>query len=345
MSDPGFFSKLLVATIFAGFGAVALGERVPGRGLRLALAGAVLAFCAARAGTVDLLMLMDSRYAAEDWVREQLSDRSRIVVLGKYRELAPRIRPVLPWEPVIRLWDRQLRRMSADYLVWNADEARLLGIEDWGLLLEDGSVDYRLAARHGWRLPIDLLRMGKLRPVNRDEPFERSIRTNLKAINPEIVTVVRSWEIDRMEALDAIAKLWRGEAGNWEALGDALVSSLRLAPRRTLAKDTVAFGLNKDGWTYGDRPAAVVVSNQGEAPIVPVLGLRSGESSAADSRVFLRWMDGEEELRVGGGTESLFTLPELLPRRRLLVLVASETVWSPSQFPESELGVAIRRVR
>src|SRR5581483_4044889 len=119
---------------------------------RLAV-GVVFAYSLAYAGTVDVLMLADSRYEAERWLAARVGPGERIGVT-ELAELLPRLDAFRTVE-VATIAD--LQRERPEYFVLNADYARAAAPDSaWGRLLtglEREALGYRRLVRFRTRGP------------------------------------------------------------------------------------------------------------------------------------------------------------------------------------------------
>jgi hypothetical protein len=148
---------------------------------------AVLAFAAARAASVDVLLVRDSRYAVEDWLRREVGPAPLVAAVGPL-EYLPRF-DGLHWR---RLGPAAVRlaQVNPDVVVVNADYARRAdegtGERAFYTALDDGSLGYRVALRQRTD-PRTLLDTDALR---RDGPGH--IWSNLDKVDPEIVVYRRT---------------------------------------------------------------------------------------------------------------------------------------------------------
>jgi hypothetical protein len=107
----------------------------------------VFAYTVLYAGTVDVLMIGDSRYAVEKWARMHVGPDDLVGVTG-LSELLPRL------DDFTRVdigTVAELRRERPFYFVLNADYSRAVPADSpWGQLiagLQDGTLGYRLVGR------------------------------------------------------------------------------------------------------------------------------------------------------------------------------------------------------
>lgn len=78
---------LVLSLLAGGWLAEELGPARRHRTLRLVLAAAVFVFSAVRVGIVDWRMLSDSRYAAQEWLRDNLDPSVPVLALGREHHL------------------------------------------------------------------------------------------------------------------------------------------------------------------------------------------------------------------------------------------------------------------
>jgi hypothetical protein len=120
---------------------------LPGRAWRVSGVILVFAYTLLYAGTVDVLMLRDSRYAVEDWANTHVGRDDYIGVTG-LQEYRPRF-DNLRWVDIGDVAD--LERDHPLYFVLNADYARAVRPwTAWGKLIDgvqDGALGYRLVGR------------------------------------------------------------------------------------------------------------------------------------------------------------------------------------------------------
>lgn len=333
--DRFLLPMAMVVAIFSGLGLVTLAQQLSNRWLGTLLIGGVLAFALARAVTLDAMMWNDARYSAEAWVGSNTSNRDRLATLALYRHRSPRTGPIVPWHRLRGHGRLHLRTLNADYLIWNADEAREIGQDDFTAELQNGSLNYRTASTHRWRPALDLLRMD-------------NVLTNLRTVDPEIVIVekIGSWGITRPQAMEAIRSLWNEGIGDWQELARAVWSAPVLQGRTSVDEATVMIGQTPDGRTQDTRPAFVVLGNESAEPVVPVLRLRIGKAFEAEGvTAVVRYEDGETTTWVPSAGKADVVLPSLAPGELVGVLVAAEDPWRPVNAPERHLGVRIRRIR
>lgn len=185
----------LILAIFGGLALDALAARrsplpaprsplpVP-RPWRLALASAVFAYTLLYAGAVDYLMIRDSRYDVQRWLRAHVGP-SQLVGSSGTREYIP----VLDGFNHVDISDlEKLARFHPAYMLINADYGRAVSREtDWGQLieaLERGTAGYKLVARFRQPLPWAWL-PGMHRDLTGPR-LETMVFTTVRNINPTI---------------------------------------------------------------------------------------------------------------------------------------------------------------
>jgi 4-amino-4-deoxy-L-arabinose transferase-like glycosyltransferase len=148
---------------------------------------AVLAFAAARAASVDVLLARDSRYAVEDWLRREVGPSPLVAAVGPL-EYLPRF-DGLHWRRLGPAASR-LAQVNPEVVVVNADYARRAdegtGERAFYTALDDGSLGYQVALRLRTD-PRVLLDTEALRREGRGR-----IWSNLDKVDPEIVVYRRA---------------------------------------------------------------------------------------------------------------------------------------------------------
>ncbi|HEX6463549.1 MAG TPA: glycosyltransferase family 39 protein [Vicinamibacterales bacterium] len=178
---------LPVCLILALFGGVTFDELTAPRDMRtwrVALASAVFAYTLFYAGAVDYLMIHDSRYHAERWLRAHVGP-GQIVGTSGTREYIPNL-DGLSHTDVPNL--ETLDRVRPAFVLFNADYGRAVPRETgWGQLiaaLQQGTAGYKLVARFRDPLP-----WAWLPGMHRDLVGPRSehmVFTTVRNINPTI---------------------------------------------------------------------------------------------------------------------------------------------------------------
>ncbi|HXU46360.1 MAG TPA: glycosyltransferase family 39 protein [Thermoanaerobaculia bacterium] len=121
------------------------------RTIRIALVAAVLAYGFLYALSVDLRMIQDGRYAAEEWIRARGVPPGRAVAIGRVKH-APRL-PVVKWHG----FERTLARRRPEVVAVNRIDLRSKSERAAFDRLLSGALGYRLAARCQGRSRWDLL--------------------------------------------------------------------------------------------------------------------------------------------------------------------------------------------
>jgi hypothetical protein len=150
---------------------------------RAAIAGA-FAYTLLYAGTVDVLMIRDSRYDAERWMGAHVGRRDMVGFSG-LREYLPRLDGF--WlEDISTVVE--LRQEHPLYVVLNADYARAVPPDSpWGQMiagLEHGALGYRLVGRYRRESPWPWLPGGHPDLVGARQ--ETIVFSTLRNINPTI---------------------------------------------------------------------------------------------------------------------------------------------------------------
>jgi Dolichyl-phosphate-mannose-protein mannosyltransferase len=170
---------LPVAVILAVFGGVALARLTHAGGrfiaLRQGIAIASVAYSIACAASLNVLLAGDARYAAERWLGQNLTPRSRVMAVG-YAMYLPRfdnldvvtcLRPTLAMLPD-----------APDYLVLSSF------FEEWRFADDPEALEFFKALKAG-RTPYQLAFSYRARPALNLVDV-RGVRTNLDKINPRI---------------------------------------------------------------------------------------------------------------------------------------------------------------
>jgi hypothetical protein len=139
----------LVLTVFGG---LALDRLLPARGgfrsWRLAAVVVLFAYTFLYAATVDVLMIGDSRYEVDRWLRAHASAGESVGLTGA-QWILPNLNGFVRVD--VRTIE-ELRRLRPTYFVVNADYARAIRDDTyWGTInlgLRDGTLGYRLVLRY-----------------------------------------------------------------------------------------------------------------------------------------------------------------------------------------------------
>jgi hypothetical protein len=177
----------VVLAVFGGAGAGHLLSRRAGSGVLRPAVAVFLAWIAWRAVSVDLLMLFDSRYGVEEWLRTRVEDGAAVAWTGQAMYL-PRLHG-LPTRHIQPSIDATLAANPA-YIVANAEYAQRYAAGTagaaWWNWLQSGDSPYELALRRKTRLSWSALSFEPRLWDGREDPF-----TNVDKINPEIVVFRR----------------------------------------------------------------------------------------------------------------------------------------------------------
>jgi hypothetical protein len=174
-----------VLAIFAGYALDRLlSLPAPARRWATAAVGVAFGYTLLYAGTVDVLMIGDSRYAAERWVRARVG-RNELIGVSGLREYLPRLDD-LHLEDITTI--DELRQESPKYVVLNADYANAVPEETaWGQMiagLEHEGLGYRRVATFRRPSPWPWLPSGHPDLVGARE--EKVVFSTLRNINPTI---------------------------------------------------------------------------------------------------------------------------------------------------------------
>ena len=180
--DRFYLAPAVLLSICAGHGLAWLWQRRGGwpRAVAVAVAGYALA----RGASVDLMMMRDSRVAAEAWLATHVSASATVGVFGPAAYL-PR-----PWHlrflPIGPYWD-VMEIVAPEFLVVNTEHAqRERDAAFYRPLLEGTHEVYRPVARFKSPPGLAVLAWSPVFQNGREDPL-----TNLDKINPEIVIFER----------------------------------------------------------------------------------------------------------------------------------------------------------
>jgi hypothetical protein len=180
-----------ILAIFAG---LAFDRLLPSRprvrAWGVAAIGGVFAYTLLYAGTVDVLMIEDSRYDVERWMRAHVGPNDLVAVSG-LREYLPRL-DTFHVEEIATV--AELRQEHPEYVVLNADYARAVPPDtEWGQMiagLEQHTAGYRLIGRYRTASPWPWLPGGH--PDLVGPRLETLVFSTLRNINPTIEVYQRA---------------------------------------------------------------------------------------------------------------------------------------------------------
>lgn len=180
--DRFYLAPAMLLAICAGHGLAWVWQR-PGRWSRTVVV-AVAGYALARGASVDLMMMRDSRLAAEAWLAAHVPDAATVGVFGPAAYL-PR-----PWNvrflPIGPYWD-VMEIVAPEFLVVNTEHARRERDAAFYQPLLDGTHEtYRPVARFKSPPGPAVLAWSPVFQNGREDPL-----TNLDKINPEIVIFER----------------------------------------------------------------------------------------------------------------------------------------------------------
>jgi len=185
VNDRYLFGGVFVTALFAGsFLADALDRWRSRAGGRAVVAG-VLGYSLLYAGSVNVMMLVDSRKAVRPWLEAHGVEGQRVGVIGSYMpEVGPAFRPVN-----LRAERAAVAASMPEWLVLNGRYASRFEKERSPLgrelmaALADGSLGYVEVSRHRGALPgLALLQYDPQFSNSRESTW-----TNLDKINPEVI--------------------------------------------------------------------------------------------------------------------------------------------------------------
>jgi hypothetical protein len=155
-----------------------------GRGWKTAAAAAAFAYTLLYAGTVDVLMIEDSRYDVERWMSAHVGRREIVGVSGLH-EYMPRL-DEFHLEEILTI--AELQQEHPEYVVLNADYARAVPPETgWGEMiaaLQHGTAGYRRVGLFRHAAPWPWLPSGHPDLVGARQ--ETIVFSTLRNINPTI---------------------------------------------------------------------------------------------------------------------------------------------------------------
>jgi 4-amino-4-deoxy-L-arabinose transferase-like glycosyltransferase len=174
----------LVLALFGGLALDALTAPREWRVWRMAAAAAVFAYTLLYAGAVDYLMIRDSRYEVDRWLKARIGPGQIVGSTGQ-REYIPNLDGLNRAE--IPDLDT-LERVHPAYMLFNADYGRAVPRDsDWGKMiqrLEHGTAGYTLVAR--FREPLPWAWLPGLHRDLTGPRHERVVFTTVRNINPTI---------------------------------------------------------------------------------------------------------------------------------------------------------------
>lgn len=188
--DRFFIGVALILCIIAGWAADrAMAAGGPRRSAVAAVACAAVAFALWRAGSLDALMIRDSRYAAETWLRDNVGPEKTVAATGMSQYLPRHV--MVGWDPIPASLDAlRERERPPDYIVLNAsfalrEPAGSIRAEFYRALRE-GREGYTL--HRVFRTP---LRFSPLALEQRFREVRDDPQSNLSKINPAIEIYAR----------------------------------------------------------------------------------------------------------------------------------------------------------
>jgi hypothetical protein len=175
----------LVLALFGGFAIdLLLTARIGVRVWRLAGVAAVFLYGLLYAGTVDVLMIGDSRYDVERWIAGRVG-ADEVVAVSGLPDYLPRL-DRFRWTDISNI--DQLNAERPAYVLLNADYARAVPLETgWGMFitgLQRGEFGYHLVARFRRASPWPWLPGGH--PDLVGARLETIVFSTLRNINPTI---------------------------------------------------------------------------------------------------------------------------------------------------------------
>lgn len=322
----------LLAAPFCGRGLELLWSlrRIP-RWVPTSLTALLLGLALARGIAVDLLLLGDSRYAVERWLREA-GEEGRDAGYGS-RKLMPRGVQALEWGQLVGEPCRHLTQTRPAHIVAVLGE-RLEQPEERALRrLESGQLGYDLALRQARPKAAALL-----------DPF--GVESNLDRVSPEVLVLRRAPRacLDDRSVTEEVAAAAAGRPTDRAALVEAILDH-DLENRLVYASaDVVGVNLQFGRWTHGTQPAAVAIRNTTAEALVPWLEI----GCLAQPDVFpvtVRIDDGVEpaEYTFRRRGRIRVTAASVPPGEQRLLVVSSDKSWQ-ARGENRTLGVSVLRV-
>ena len=172
---------LPICLLLAFFAAAGLADfvrwrRLP-RPLAIATVAAALVFCLLRTVSVDLLLLGDSRYRVEAWLRDNVRAGEQVVAFGR-QNMLPRGVQLVPWRRIHRHGFGVAAQLGADLVVVSTDDLWKERERAFYRALESGELGYQRVLLHRSVPLFNLL-------------DTEGIFTNLDKLNPEIAVFRR----------------------------------------------------------------------------------------------------------------------------------------------------------
>lgn len=173
----------LVLAVFTGMAFdVFLARRIGARQWKIAAVTGVLAYSLLYAATVDVLMIGDSRYAAQDWMRAHIKSTD-VVAITELREYLPTRDGSIEVRTI-----EDLNENRPDFFILNADYAHSAPPDsDWARLMtgvQDGRLGYKLVGR--FRRPSPWPWLPAMHPDLVGSRQDALVFTTLRNINPTI---------------------------------------------------------------------------------------------------------------------------------------------------------------
>ncbi|MEZ5331976.1 MAG: glycosyltransferase family 39 protein [Thermoanaerobaculia bacterium] len=281
---------------------------------RVVVALALLAWPWSRALALDLHMLGDARYGAEEWLRSTGLE-ARAVGLGNELHLPRGLRTV-EWKVLAEAPCRSLRRLGSAVLVVDPDEVR--GEQERATLawLDSGLAGYGEPRRFTNRFPADLFH----RP---------EVLWNLNKISREI-TIYRATGGECFDTPGVRSRLDRVRAGGRisDRPGLAAAVAYGLVETRPLRGERlVVAGVSPDRWTRGRRAALLLARARPSRPLQPSFAVVPPPDREA--RLWIE--DGSRPVREVAveGPETTVRLPEVPAGGTAVFIVWTDAAWSP----------------
>jgi len=332
-----FLPVALVLALFSGRFSIALLKLERTRAVARIAIALMLLVAARRAISLDLEMLNDSRYRVERWLADNSVAGYDVSFLGSRSQIHPRngATPV-PLEIVAQRPLDTLRSLDSEFVVVNELEPVNGKQNDLVAELRSGDLNYLPVFEPRYRPWIGSLSYA-------------GVRTNLNSVNPPLTVFQRSapWgPTDRDIQQRLVALDESSPQDEWNRLTEAILRTPVLGERSQFGTHLTAFGLAPDGWTRGQRPAALIVFNDKQTEAELLIGVSCGAdpSNLPLTASFLTFQDRTDLTFENSGRHRL-TLPSVPPGQHKLFVVSTDREWLSHGSPPRRLGAQVKPIR
>ncbi len=322
----------ILAGLFCGLGLEGLWQRsrLP-RWVPATLTCAIFGLTFARALSVDLLLLNDTRYAVEGWLEEHGRGERR-VGYGS-RNLLPRGLEVRQWGQLVRDPCGHLESTRPEFIVVPTQGLRKEREEGALRRLESGQFGYDLALREQRSRTLFLLGLHR-------------VESNLDRVSPQTLVFRRTGRgcLDRERLARELDAAAAGTPSQRERLAQVILDSDLDGKLLYGSEDVVGVNLQFGRWTHGSQPAGVAIRNRLDMDVTPWLELgcqpppealpitvRIDDGTDSKSYVFTK----RGKIRVAAAPAP--------PGGHRLLLIQADKAWSAREGGRL-LGVSVLRV-